>query len=79
MDEVEELVATLVKGIQNASEKEMVSAEFKQHLRMLLREKPSIKNSPYRSSINELIISECGKHGTFTLSEKEADALWEMI
>ncbi len=79
MDEVEKLVASLVKGIQDASEKEMVSGEFKQHLRMILREKPLLKDSLYRSSINELIISECGKQGTFTLSEMEADALWEMI
>lgn len=77
MDDVEELVTSLIKGIQNTSEKKMVIGEFKQYLRMTLREKPVLKNSPYRSSINELIISECGKHGTFTLSEKEVDALWE--
>lgn len=79
MEDVEELVASLVKGIENASEQNMVPGEFKQHLRMILREKPSIKNSPYRSSINQLIISECGKHGTITLSEKEVDALWEVV
>lgn len=79
MDDVEELVTSLVNGIHEASEKKMVLGEFKQYLRMALREKPMLKESPYRSSINQLIISECSKNGMFTLSEKETDALWENV
>ena len=77
LDEVEDMVTELVTKIQSCSEKQMVDGEFKQALRLVLRGKPLLKTSPYRPSINELIVSECGKHGTFTLSEKEVDFLWD--
>jgi hypothetical protein len=77
LDDVEDLVTELVTTIQGCSEKQMVGGEFKQALRMVLRGKPLLKTSPYRPSINELIVSECGKHGTFTPSEKEVDFLWD--
>jgi len=77
LDDVEELVNRLTETIASCSAKEIVAGEFKQALGMVLRSSPALRNSPYRPSINELVVSECGKHGTFTLSEQEVDWLWE--
>lgn len=75
--EVEALITSLTQAVEKASKKKMIPAEFKQYLKGILREQPTLKDSPFRSSINELIVSECGKYGTYTLSEKEIDVLWD--
>ncbi|MDX2001784.1 MAG: hypothetical protein SFW35_05105 [Chitinophagales bacterium] len=74
--EVEELIGRLKEAIANASRKKYVLQEFRHYLQLLLREYPNIKNSDLRSSINELIVSECERHGVVALSEEEADMLW---
>jgi len=74
--EVEELISRTKEAIANASRKKYVPQEFKHYLQLLLREYPNIKNSDLRSSINELIIMECERNGVVTLSEEEADMLW---
>lgn len=75
--EVEALVGNVTEAIRKASKKQMVIGEFKQMLRMLLKERNHLADSPFRQSINQLIISECDKQGTFTLSEKEIDVIWK--
>ncbi|MBX2942718.1 MAG: hypothetical protein KF860_10250 [Cyclobacteriaceae bacterium] len=75
--EVESLVGNVTEAIQKASKKQMVIGEFKQMLRMVLKERKHLADSPYRQSINQLIVSECDKQGTFTLSEKEVDVMWK--
>lgn len=74
--EVEELISRTKEAIANASRKKYVPQEFKHYLQLLLREYPNIKNSDLRSSINELVIMECERHGVVTLNEEEADMLW---
>lgn len=74
--EVEELITKIKDAVADASKKKYVLVEFKHCLRLIFREYPNIKNSPIRSSINELLVSECEKYGTVTLSEEEADRLW---
>lgn len=74
--EVEELIGRTKEAIANASRKKYVPQEFKHYLQLLLREYPNIKNSDLRSSINELIIMECERHGVVTLNEEEANMLW---
>jgi len=44
---------------------------------MVLKEYPSVRYSPLRSSINELIVSECQKYGAVTLNEDEVELLWK--
>lgn len=75
--EVESLIAAVTGTIEKASKKDMVIGEFKQMLRMVLKERNHLADSPYRQSINQLIVSECDKQGTFTLSEKEVDVMWK--
>jgi hypothetical protein len=76
-DEVEHLIERLKNVIVDASKKKLIPQEFKQYLHLVLEEYPSVKNSPLRSSVNELIVSECEKHGAVTLSEDEVDMLWK--
>lgn len=75
--QVEKLVNELTSAIEKATKKKTVKPEFKQILRMILREYPSIKDSEFRSSIDDLIISECNKHEAYTLSDKEVKVLWD--
>ncbi|MET6998680.1 hypothetical protein [Chitinophaga defluvii] len=74
--EVEELIGRLKDVIADASQRELIPQEFRQYLRMTLKEYPAIKNSPLRLSVNELIVSECEKYGTVTLSAEKVDEMW---
>ena len=75
--EVEHLIERLKGVIADASGKKLISQEFRQYLHLVLREYPNIKNSPLRSSINELVASECEKYGAVILSEDEVEMLWK--
>lgn len=74
--EVEHLIERLKDVITDASQKKLIPQEFKQYLHLILKEYPSVKSSPLRSSVNELIVSECEKYGAVTLREDEVDMLW---
>ncbi len=76
-NEVEHLVDRLKTVIADASGRKLIPQEFKQYLALVLKEYPSIKYSPLRPSVNELIISECEKYGAFALSEDEVNVLWK--
>jgi hypothetical protein len=75
--EVEHLIERLKSVIADASGKKLIPQELKQYLHLVLQEYPNIKNSPFRSSINELVASECEKYGAVTLSEDEVELLWK--
>ena len=79
MDEVEHLIDRLKSVIADASGKKLIPQELKQYLHLVLQEYPNIKNSPFRTSINELVASECEKYGTVTLSEDEVELLWKDV
>jgi hypothetical protein len=75
--EVEHLIERLKALIADASRRKMIPQEFKQYLSLVLKEYPSVKNSSLRASVNELIVSECEKYGTVTLTEDEVDLMWK--
>jgi hypothetical protein len=75
--EVEHLIERLKALIADASRRKMIPQEFKQYLSLVLKEYPSVKNSSLRASVNELIVSECEKYGTVTLTEGEVDLVWK--
>lgn len=75
--EVEHLIERLKAVIADASRRKLIPQEFKQYLSMVLKEYPSVRYSPLRSSINELIVSECQKYGAVTLNEDEVELLWK--
>ena len=74
--EVEHLIERLKSVIADASGKKLIPQELKQYLHLVLQEYPNIKNSPFRTSINELVASECEKYGAVTLSEEDVEQLW---
>jgi len=75
--EVEHLIERLKAVVADASRRKLIPQEFKQYLSMVLKEYPSVRYSPIRSSVNELIISECQKYGAVTLKEDEVELLWK--
>lgn len=75
--EVEHLIERLKTVVADASRRKLIPQEFKQYLSMVLKEYPTVRYSPLRLSINELIISECEKYGTVALKEEEVELLWK--
>lgn len=75
--EVEHFIERLKAVIVEASRRKLIRQEFKQYLSMVLKEYSSVRYSPLRSSINELIVSECQKNGAVTLYEDEVELLWK--
>lgn len=73
---VQGLTEELTEGITTAVEKKYVRQEFIQYLQRTMSAYADLKDSPYRSAINELIISECDKHGAVKLNKQETDLLW---
>ncbi|WP_418499040.1 hypothetical protein [Flagellimonas sp.] len=74
--EVEHLIEKVKAMIADALGKQLVKEEFRQYLRLVLKEFPSVKTSVLRPSVNELIVSECEKQGIGAFNEDEVDALW---
>lgn len=72
----ERLAVHLNQVISYASKRKLAPEELKQHLQLILREFPEFKDTALQSSINNLIISECEKHGAATLREEELKMLW---
>lgn len=77
--EVEHLIGRLKEVIEEASRKKYIKQEFLQYLKLILKEYPEIKNSPFQPAINELIISECERYGSIMLSENEVVMLWNDV
>ena len=77
--EVEHLIDRLKSVIADASYKKLIPQEFRQYLHLVFQEYPNIKNSPFRSSINELVASECEKYGAVALSDDEVELLWKDV
>jgi len=77
--EVEHLIDLLKSVIADASGKKLIPQEFRQYLHLVLKEYPNIRNSPIRSSINELVASECEKYGAVALSDDEVELLWKDV
>lgn len=77
--EVEHLIERLKAVIADASHRKLIPQEFKQYIRMVVKEYPTVRYSPLRSSINELIISECQKYGVVALNDEEAELLWKDV
>lgn len=75
-DETERLIEQLKAAIEYGGGGKLPPEEFKMSLVMVLKQYPSIKYSPLRPSINELILSECDKFQITALNEREVDLLW---
>jgi hypothetical protein len=76
-DEVDNLIERLKSFIADAARRKLSKQEIVDHLRKILLEYPSIKESSFSSSVSEFIMSECEKIQAVSLSQQEAEALWD--
>lgn len=74
--DVDALVEQLKDIVTDAAKRKLLKQEFIDHLRLVLKEYPSVKNSAFSSSVSELIVSECGRLESITLTQREAEGLW---
>ena len=77
--EIESLIERIKSTIAGAAERNANPEEVKQYLHLLFNDYPSLKNSDFRPSINEMVVSECNKLGKVTLSEGDVDRLWDAV
>lgn len=75
--DVDAFLERLKNVVEEAAQRKLVKKEFQGYLSLLLCEYPSIKNSPFRSVVSELIISECNKLDFISLSQIEVEELWK--
>lgn len=73
---VEALTERLKTAIEEASLRKFIPQEFRQLLCSILKDYASVKYSPLRSSVNELIVSECQKYEGVTLNIEDVELLW---
>ncbi|MBF9252140.1 hypothetical protein I2I11_02430 [Pontibacter sp. 172403-2] len=78
-EDIERLILRLKEAIADAGTKQYIKQEFFLLLQLILKEYPHLKDSPFQSTINELIISECGKYGSIAISEEEVVMLWNTV
>lgn len=74
--DVDHLVERLKNVVADAAQRKLLQQEFVDYLGLVLSEYPSVKNSPFRSSVSELIVSECEKLESIHLNQQETEALW---
>ena len=74
---VDDLIGGINSLIAGLPPEDRVPEKIKQQLHRLLKNYPDVKDSLFRSSINELIISEWEKYSAIVLTEDEVDMLWE--
>ena len=75
-EDVDILVERLKNVIEDAAQRKLLKIEFIEAVRLVLKDYPSVKNSPFSLSVSELIVSECDKLEYAVLDQTEAEALW---
>ncbi|WP_348823357.1 hypothetical protein [Flavobacterium aestuarii] len=75
-EDVESLVERLKNVAADAASRKLLKEEFIEYVRLVLTEYPTIKNSSFKSSVSEVIVSECDKLESVTLTQEEAEKLW---
>ena len=75
--DVEDLVKKLKDLVADALQRKFPKKEFMYYLSIVLNEFQTVKNSPFRSSICELVVSECDKLERIHVTQQEVDVLWD--
>ena len=71
LQEVEQLIAHLKEAIGEVKTKKYSKEEFILLLHLVLKEYPAFRGSPFQSAIRDLIISECKKQDSISLTEED--------
>lgn len=75
-NQVDALIGELKKYIGAASAKPSAPAVLVPQLKKIVQSYPGLRDSPHRSAINELLVSECEKAGVAQLTEDEVNRWW---
>lgn len=76
-DQIESLIEQLKIRIAEEAESPGASEELGLALRQIVQSYPALKYTPYKSAINELMITECGKYGLTQLDEADIAGFWD--
>ena len=76
MHEADQLIASLKDCISAASGKAYYPDALKTQIKALFQTHHSVKSSPHRPAIVEMVVSECEVTGTAVLTEEEVDQWW---
>lgn len=74
--ETDNFIAEAKSLINAAASKAYGSESLITRLRQLFTKYTSLRTSPYRPAINEMIVSECERTGVASLTEDEVDEWW---
>jgi hypothetical protein len=76
IQEIEQLSGQFHEALTRANSELFSKEAFIQLLRPILKFHPFLNDEPIKSSMQDLIISECEKNGTIELSKEEINELW---
>jgi hypothetical protein len=76
IDKIQYVCNQLSMAINDCASTSTMKQEFCRRLSGILQKYPPIKYSPYYNNINELILSECGKHNYNIVKAEELPTLW---
>jgi len=76
-EKIELLIEELKQYMEVESKSLLVNDNVAQDLKQIVGKYHSLKYTPYKSAINELILAECSKYGLATLDESDMEGLWE--
>jgi hypothetical protein len=71
LQEVEKLIAHLKEAIGDVKSRKYSKEEFILLLQLVLKEYPAFRGSPFQSAIRDLILSECEKQDSISLTEED--------
>ena len=74
--DVDALVERLKDFIADARKRKLLKQEFLDYIQLIFKEYPSVKNSAFRSSVSELIVTECKNLDSISITQAEAEGLW---
>jgi hypothetical protein len=75
-EKIELLIEELKQYMEVESKSLLVNDNVAQELKQIIEKYQSLKYTPYKSAINELILAECSKYGLATLDESDVEGLW---
>ncbi|WP_409415802.1 hypothetical protein [Flavobacterium sp. PS2] len=74
--DVDTLVEQLKNFIADAKKRKLARQEVLDYIQLFFKQYPSVKDSAFRSAVNELIVTECQTLDAISMSQAEVDSLW---
>lgn len=76
-DQIESLIEQIKIRIEADSKTVIYNENFGLELQQVIQSFPALKYTPYKSAINELILTECSKYGITKLDEEDIAKFWD--